>query len=440
MFSSVHLKNFRSFRDSGAVSLGKLNILIGANSSGKSSFLYSLLLLKQTLEDPNVDNFLVTDGRIVSLGGFSDLAFGHSPAEGVGFTFALDSQFAQEHVRRRLSLNDSPDRFNAAPRAIDLVFGCNRRNRQFYLKSFSVITQGDLKVISGSCNSNGKPNSVTSEVFPEIKPGFLSFVHFLPTFWLKRSTELLVFRTLSDNRLMWEKILRETTYIGPVRSTIQMHYTVTGESPTSVGARGENLLSVLFQDQRLSSRRRRGLLAKLNKWLEGHFGFVTDIKLEPLTKGRSVYALTGLDPQTGVRVNLSQVGFGVSQAAPIIVQGFLSPPGGCMVIEQPEIHLHPAAQADLGDLFIDIMEAKKQLFVETHSEHLILRVRRRIAEGRISPSDVRLLFVSKGKDGSKVEALELDAKGQVANWPKGFFEEGYTESLKIVEAVTQSVG
>src|SRR5713226_4351154 len=99
MFSELHLKNFRCFRDSGPIPLSRLNILIGANSSGKSSLLYSLLLLKQTLEDPNLENFLVTDGRIASLGGFSDLAFGHSTSEGIGVSLTLDPAFVEDHFR-----------------------------------------------------------------------------------------------------------------------------------------------------------------------------------------------------------------------------------------------------------------------------------------------------------------------------------------------------
>lgn len=442
MFSQLHLTNFRSFKDSGDVPLGRLNVLIGANSSGKSSFLYSLMLLKQTLEDPNLENVLVTDGRMVSMGGFADLAFGHTSFDGIGLSLTLDPAFVRENARvYPASMEDSKEAEKLAPSKIDLLFECNRRNKQFFLKNFSLTSRHGLNLIGGNCNANGKPKSVNSVLLPNLKPSSITLSHFLPNIWMKRSTNRTTFdlyRILSENRFIWEKAFKEAMHIGPVRSTIQMHYTVTGESPTSVGARGENLLAVLFQDQRLSSRRRKLLLAKLNKWLEGHFGFVKDIKLEPLTKGRNVYALTGLDPSTGVRVNLSQVGFGVSQTAPIIVQGFLSVPNSCLIIEQPEIHLHPAAQADLGDLFIDIIKDRKQLFVETHSEHLILRIRRRIAEGLIKPSDVRLLFVSKGKDGSKIEALEMDSRGQIINWPKGFFEEGYTESLKLVEAVSQS--
>jgi hypothetical protein len=401
--------------------------------------LYALLLLKQTLEDANLENFLVTDGRMVNLGGFGDLVFGHTTQEGIGISIEFDEAFTKDSFRRG-PLFEPNDANRPFPVQADLVFGCNRRNKQFFLEKFALASTTGDDFLSGSTFSNGRLASVQSGMFANLKPNTVSFFHFLPTLTARRQESrsydyYYLYQRLLDHRLMWERAFRNLAYIGPVRNTIQVRYPVTGESPTGVGIRGENLLAVLFQDQKISPKRRKYLLKKLNKWLQGHFGFVTDIKLEALTKDRSVYALTGLDPHTGVRVNLSHVGFGVSQAAPIIVQGFLSPPNSCLLIEQPEIHLHPAAQADLGDLFIDIMNEGKQLFVETHSEHLILRLRRRIAEGTVKASDVQLLFVSKGKDGSTIEPLSIDNMGQVENWPKGFFEEGYVESLRIAEAV-----
>lgn len=438
MFSKIELSNFRSFRSTGDIPLTRFNILIGANSSGKSSLLYALLLLKQTLEDANLENFLVTDGRMVNLGSFDDLVFGHAPKEGIGISVAFDEQFTRDSYRRG-ALFDEDDANRPIPSQADLVFGCNRRNKQFFLSKFSIQSTIGDDFLSGGTFSNGRLASVQSGLFPNLKSNQIYFFHFLPLLTAKRhgsrSFDYYLYQRLLDQRLMWERAFRNLAYIGPVRNTIQVRYPVTGESPTGVGIRGENLLAVLFQDQKIPSRRRKYLLRKLNKWLEGHFGFVTDINLEALTKDRSVYALTGLDPQTGVRVNLSHVGFGVSQAAPIIVQGFLSPPNTCLLIEQPEIHLHPAAQADLADLFIDIMNEQKQLFVETHSEHMILRLRRRIAEGTVSARDIQLLFVSKGKEGSRIEPLKIETSGQIENWPKGFFEEGYVESLKIAEAV-----
>jgi hypothetical protein len=323
---------------------------------------------------------------------------------------------------------------------LDLLFGCNQRNKQFYIKKFGIGVANNESFLSGRCSPSGKVVAVESPLIPDLRPSSITFLHFLPTVWLRflkqARIQRFAFQTITRHRSIWDEVFKGIIHIGPLRDTIDMRYAVTGESPTSVGGRGENLLGVLYQDQRLSRKRRKSLLMQLNKWLKEHFGIVTDINLEAVTRDKSVYALTGLDPLTGVRVNLSQVGFGVSQIAPIIVQGFMSPPGTCMFFEQPEIHLHPAAQADLGDLFIDIMKGGKQLFVETHSEHMILRIRRRIAEGALSSDQVQVLFVKKGSSGSSVEQMVVDQRGQIANWPKGFFEEAYQENVGIVLAAS----
>jgi predicted ATPase len=188
-------------------------------------------------------------------------------------------------------------------------------------------------------------------------------------------------------------------------------------------------------DEKRPSKQRKRLLAQLNKWLGDKFEFVSRIKLEPITKDKSLYALFGYDFKTEVRVNLSMVGFGVSQVAPIVVQGFLSAPGATLVIEQPEIHLHPAAQAELGDLFIEFALQEKQLFIETHSEHLLLRIRRRIAQGEFQASDLKVFYVHETTAGAIVKSLQIDERGRILDWPKGFFDQDYNESAHIAEAL-----
>ncbi|MFC1605222.1 DUF3696 domain-containing protein, partial [Planctomycetota bacterium] len=116
------------------------------------------------------------------------------------------------------------------------------------------------------------------------------------------------------------------------------------------------------------------------------------------------------------------------------VQTVLTPKNGCLIVEQPEIHLHPAAQANLADLFVHYANEGKQLVVETHSEHLLLRVRRRIAEGKISPDKVRIFLVEKSGTSTRIRCLKLEKNGHFQRWPKGFFEEGYKEAMAIAEA------
>lgn len=106
-------------------------------------------------------------------------------------------------------------------------------------------------------------------------------------------------------------------------------------------------------------------------------------------------------------------------------------------IEQPEIHLHPAMQAEVADLFIDASKMGKQLFIETHSEHLALRLQRRIAEGEISYQDVGIFYFEKDEEGTHVKKVELDETGRFKEkepFP-GFFEVGFDDAIRQTEAI-----
>lgn len=128
--------------------------------------------------------------------------------------------------------------------------------------------------------------------------------------------------------------------------------------------------------------------------------------------------------QNNIDLDITDVGFGISQILPVIIQGFLSSNHSTTIIEQPEIHLHPKMQADLADLFIDIVKEtkNKRLIIETHSEYLLKRLRRRISEGIISPDDVSIcLFSPQTTDsGAVIENLEISEKG-FFDWPVEFY-------------------
>jgi hypothetical protein len=146
-----------------------------------------------------------------------------------------------------------------------------------------------------------------------------------------------------------------------------------------------------------------------------------------------------IDKRSDTIVSHRDVGIGVSQVLPVLVSAYASQ-NQIVAIEQPEIHLHPALQADLGDVFIQsaLGPGKNRFLIETHSEHLLLRVMRRmrqtinneLPEGvpPITPKDVCVLFVQPKGTSSAVRHLELDEEGQLLDaWPGGFFEEGYRE-------------
>ena len=146
-----------------------------------------------------------------------------------------------------------------------------------------------------------------------------------------------------------------------------------------------------------------------------------------------------IDKRTDTTVSHRDVGIGISQVLPVLVTAYASK-NNIISIEQPEIHLHPALQAELGDIFIEsaLGERKNTFILETHSEHLILRIMRRMRETfskelpeglpEIKPQDVLILYVEPDGSQSIVREMPLNERGELVKaWPGGFFEEGLRE-------------
>jgi predicted ATPase len=130
-----------------------------------------------------------------------------------------------------------------------------------------------------------------------------------------------------------------------------------------------------------------------------------------------------------VEVALSDVGFGISQILPFVVQS-LAASDQIISIEQPEVHIHPRLQADLGDLLIEAIKEPRQnqFLIETHSEHLALRLQRRVREKKLSPDQISIVYVSRGPNGATVQPLRLDEEGDfIDDFPGGFFPERLRE-------------
>jgi len=219
-------------------------------------------------------------------------------------------------------------------------------------------------------------------------------------------------------------ILRSLFPMGPIRKPPERWYIFTGTSPTDVGYKGDHLPDLLF--------RKKEYVDAANLWLERlDIGY----KLDPraLGEGHSdLFELRLVDTRRdeAVDVALSDVGFGISQILPFIVQSLASN-RQIISIEQPEVHIHPRLQADLGNLIARAIKRPyfHQFLIETHSEHLILRIQRLIREKELKASDVSVLFVSRGdNDGSDVQRLRLDDSGDfIDDWPGGFFSERLRE-------------
>ncbi|OCR01475.1 hypothetical protein BCD67_18430 [Oscillatoriales cyanobacterium USR001] len=222
----------------------------------------------------------------------------------------------------------------------------------------------------------------------------------------------------------FRSFLNSVVYIGPLREYPERFYILSDNLTKQVGKSGKMLPDILFKD--------RNILKLLNEQLT-RFGLGYELKISPLTvedyANTDFFALRLIDKYTGVNVSLADVGFGISQVLPIIVQSMLSRES-TLLIEQPEIHIHPRLQAELGSLLAECTKPpfRNQFIIETHSEHLMLRLQKLIRKGELKPDDVSVIYVDRGSDGSKCLHLRLDEEGDfIDEWPDGFFEEDFNE-------------
>lgn len=250
--------------------------------------------------------------------------------------------------------------------------------------------------------------------------------------------------------------IRRLRYLGPIMADPKRYYDSSEHfeyeysAVRSVGSRGENVPLILLNNARLKG--------SVNEWME-KFDVPYTIDAESVSNNEVIgnelvsmyltHKYWGADKRHEIRkanhlettVTLADVGFGINQMLPLILQGVISS-NDIICVEQPEIHLHPRLQAHISDLLVDTSgiatsnskepnENGNQWIVETHSEMLVRRLQRRIREGKISNNDVSVLYVDPQDDGSStIQRLDLDEDGRfIDEWPHGFFDEGYRDIM-----------
>ena len=173
-------------------------------------------------------------------------------------------------------------------------------------------------------------------------------------------------------------------------------------------------------------------------------GLIHSFTVSPVAEGLREYRVRVKVTAFSSEVSIPDVGFGVSQVLPVIVQSFYAPADSSVIIEQPELHLHPAVQQNLADLFIGAAKSREtgrdrnvQFIIESHSEHFLRRLQRRVAEGIISNEDVAVYFCDGGGAGSRITPLQVDLYGNILNWPEGFFGDQITDIAEMQKAGIQ---
>jgi len=201
--------------------------------------------------------------------------------------------------------------------------------------------------------------------------------------------------------------------IAPIRSKPERTYETYKKQITAEGAHIPYLIEV---DSRT---KRKGLIKSLNEFGKASGLYkLLDVKQLGTPKGNRFELLIEIN---GPVRNIVDVGYGVSQALPIVVESLKCPDGAIMTLQQPEVHLHPEAQAALGTLLVNLARERKKTFVlETHSDFILDRIRIEISKGSITAEDVSILFLELKNNTTKINKLRLDEKGNIIRPPASY--------------------
>ena len=465
MLTGLRLQNLKGLKDTGDLAIKPLTFLVGPNGSGKSTVIQALLMIKQTVDSTDMRNPLLINGPWVEMGPYRDLIHNGNAEESLGIEVSASVSSYIESM------------FSLMPDLIPGYTPVTKPSRLLATRAlFSETRNGQVSSHEFEFRYARAQSSLTPEILPDGRRSMKNRAD-QHECWM-RSQSLTDIRSENPamNEYSWqcperkfydlslegmpkdEALAKEASAanmivgslahdfessfkslyrIGPLRAEPKRGYVASGETPESVGTRGEYAVPAMLVGG-AKSEPSQSLLAEVKRWMSA-FGIASDVNLLELGRGYHVVELT--DPRTQTAVNLANTGFGTSQVLPVIVQGYYAPKGSLILLEQPEIHLHPRAQGTLGDLLIDISKQGKKLIVETHSEHLIGRIQTGVAEETISKDDVAVYYFDPCEGGAQVRELKLDKMGHLEpdGIPEDFFAEGYEESLRHMKAVGKRI-
>jgi len=441
-YSEVRWKNFKGFKDTGWVKIKPITIILGSNNSGKTNFLAPFLLMNQTINSRDRFSPLILKGDLYDAGNYQEIVREYITENEIYFGYQYHSHKTDEKLGK---IGEYP------PGGFDITFNVESKEAEVKLKSLTVYDIFGRKFLTLSKTKTGKTSftgigkdsmsdsekraiqncnpmnflfstsSILSDVdFEEVKEDNGEKIKRKVGRFTKGFSQFIA--ALSYNNSNVQRFIGELSFLGPIRDNPRRIYEITNETYNTVGSKGENMPNLL---KKIGNNNK-----ELNNWVK-KFGFGDEVYLEKLYS--NAYSLRFKKENSPYYTSISNAGFGASQILPLIVQAVVSPSRTITIAEQPEIHLNPRIQCELADLFVEMANKKQTIIVETHSEHLLLRLRRLIAEEKISSENVAIYFVEGEGINSKIKPIELQENGNIKpiDWPKDFFGESLKEALAM---------
>lgn len=414
---SLIVENVRCFRKRQEVPLAPLTILVGENSTGKSTF---LALVRLALELVAGRLPLKFNEEPFLLGAFDQIATAKRGRSGQAKSFLVGGSIELTAPRQapssRVHLWGELVSLDGQPSLSKVSCHLGERDIEVNLDASEFISSLSLPP-----STRGGPRVLRAWDPPDssldLRPSLENLLRFLLAASGNggRLHPRVAFLPVS---MVPERYEIQPFAFAPIRSRPLRTYDPIRDTPGPEGAHVPMVLAQIFKGSSASARRLRESVENFGR-ASGLLGSV-DVRRLGKGSGDPFQLQITID---GLPVNILDVGYGVSQALPILVDCLRGPDGGTFLLQQPEVHLHPRAQAELGSLFGALTQSKKQRFViETHSDHLVDRVRMDIRDGKtgIRPEDVSLLYFERKNGEVEIAHLELDAQGNIIDPPPGY--------------------
>ena len=438
---SIRLKNYRCFRDEQSARLAPLTLLVGDNGTGKTSFLAMIRALWVAFFDSRFPDF---KEEPYDLGSYDEIAHrrGGRGGRADGFEAGFSDRYGQRRENEKFTFDVRFDRSGSAPVPVKTRIA----DKDAWIES-GFASGESLKVRIGT-NRGAWESEITPELEDTYMMGERSAIPRQLPIWFyaggglgmnpignsPESSQEDIGKAQKLDQSRWRPFSRPFAS-APVRSKPRRTY-----DPSRVVSDPEGdyipmyLADMYFRDKKAWARLKDGL-----ERFGREAGLFDEISVKGLGRSGSVPFQVQVRKfgggLKGPWRNLTDVGYGVSQALPLMTE-LLREGGedGLFLLQQPEVHLHPSAQAALGSLFCRTATRDRQLIVETHSDHLMDRVRMDVRDGvsKLKPSEVSILYFQRNALDVKIHSLEIDGEGNILNAPddyRRFFMEEVTRSL-----------
>ncbi|MDI9363878.1 MAG: AAA family ATPase [Flavobacterium sp.] len=445
----ITIENFKCFQSQNEIEFGQLTLLTGANSSGKSSIIYSILGAIQSGEFPFQFS---TNGKYVNMGDFKEIIYNHNRKGKIklGFEFKNGSIHKIETVWGENLVNNLPKLFelNANSDYFDLSL---KLKGQKYVVDFSydpkkdpsnnLISKEFFKKLNNLIIDTSKNESTESKVkksnqidisdyFEElnkaqnIKGLVLDEIPFFDGKQKEKGT-IKLRQTIEIIFNIFTNYDEHINFISSFRLHPDRTYLEQTKSKLKVNNFGDGYLDQIIYWETKNKTKFKQLIKTLKE-----LRLLESIKSKRLEGGR--FEISVQIKKNGIDTSLSDVGFGISQFLPIIVADLQLPKSSTLFIAQPEIHLHPSVQSSFGVYLTNQIKVNsKNYVIETHSEYLLNRIRLAVVKGEIKEEEVKVIFVDNESEDNTIHKIKFNKKGQILGAPSNFFKTYMMDVMEI---------